>query len=375
MRDLQLRAELAERGVFFPNTAVLAHDGTPEARARHQAWRRDFLLAADAAPHLFTPEVRDYREGLMGIDAQPGLVTTPNAGIPLLFASIVDPEVIRILFTPVRAVEIMGGEAQRGTWVDQVAYFPTAESTGQVATYGDYSENGAVDVNANWTPRQPYHWQAFKRWGEQQIARWGAAGLNYSGELDVSMALVFSKFKNKTYFYGVAGLTNYGLLNDPSLIAAISPNTKADTSQGLTWLVAEALEIFNDVLKLYGQLVTQMGGNVEMTDAMTLALSTTRQPKLLTTNEFGLNVEDLLKKAFPNLTIKAAPEYTTPGGELMQLILPNVDGARTALPAYTEAQRAHAIVTEPSAWAQKNSAGSWGTILRRPIAVAQMLGI
>jgi len=369
MRDPQLRAELAERGVFFPATAILAHDGSAEQRARFQAWRRDFLLAADAAPHLVTDDVR------VAMDAQPGMVTTPNAGIPLLFASIIDPEVIRILFTPVRAVEIMGGEAQRGTWVDQVAYFPTAESTGQVATYGDYSNNGAVDVNANWTPRQPYQWQAFKRWGEQQIARWGAAGLNYSGELDTSMALVFSKFKNKTYFYGVSGLTNYGLLNDPSLISAVTPLTKANTSNGVTWLSATALEIFNDVKKLYGQLVTQMGGNVEMTDAMTLALSTTRQPSLLTTNDYGLNVEDMLRKAFPNMTVKAAPEYSTQGGELMQLILPSVDGARTALPAYTEAQRAHAIVTEPSAWAQKNSAGSWGTVIRRPIAIAQMLGI
>ncbi|MCG6162419.1 hypothetical protein, partial [Leptospira bandrabouensis] len=111
-------------------------------------------------------------------DAQPGLVTTPNAGIPLMFASIVDPEVINIIFQPLNAVEILGGEAQRGTWVDQVQYFATAEFTGQVATYGDYSNNGEVDVNANWTPRQPYHWQAFKRYGEQQLARYGAAGLN-----------------------------------------------------------------------------------------------------------------------------------------------------------------------------------------------------
>ena len=52
-----------------------------------------------------------------------------------------------------------------------------------------------------------------------------------------------------------------------------------------------------------------------------------------------------------------------------------VDGVRTAYPAYTEKQRAHALITEASAWSQKNSAGSWGTVIRRPIAIAQMLGI
>lgn len=364
MRDPIIRQELAERGVFFPGNAVMGHDGSDEGRAIFSRWKSDYDLALDANPHL--------RQAL---DAQPGLVTSPNAGVLLSAVSIIDPEVIRVLFTPMRAAEIMGGEAQKGSWVDQVAYFPVAESTGQVATYNDYSNNGNVDANANWNYRQPYTWQAFKRYGEQTLERWGAAGLNYSSELDVALALTFAKFSNKTYFYGVSGLVNYGLLNDPSLPNTISPKTKANTSDGVRWTYATALEIFNDVQKLYRQLVSQMGGNVEMTDAMTLVLSTLAQPYLITTNDFGITVEDMLKKAFPNLTIKAAPEYTTGSGELVQLILPTVDGAKTALPAYTEKQRAHALVTEHSAWSQKNSAGSWGSIIRRPIAIAGMLGV
>jgi hypothetical protein len=168
---------------------------------------------------------------------------------------------------------------------------------------------------------------------------------------------------------------NYGLLNDPSLPSTVSPGTKANTSAGVTWTAATALEIYNDVLKLYNQLVSQMGGNIEMDDPMTLVLSTTRQPKLMTANDYGLNVKVLLKEAFPNLTIEAAPEYTTASGELMQLILSEVDGAKTAYPAYTEKQRAHALVTHASAWSQKQSAGTWGAIIRRPIAIAGMLGI
>lgn len=364
MRDPILRHELAERGVFFPANAVFAHDGTDEGKRRHVAMKRDYTIALDSNPHL-----------KLALDAQPGLVTSPNAGVLLSAVSIIDPEVVRVLFTPMRAAEIMGGEAQKGSWVDQVAYFPVAESTGQVATYGDYSNNGNVDTNANWNYRQPYTWQAFKRYGEQMLERWGAAGLNYSSELDMSMALTFAKFSNKTYFYGVSGLVNYGLLNDPSLITPISPKTKAITTDGVRWTYATALEIFNDVKALYTKLVAQMGGNVEMTDAMTLVISTTSQPALLTTNDYGLNVEDMLKKAFPNMTVKAAPEYTTTSGELIQLLIPTVDGVKTAYPAYTEKQRAHALVTEPSAWSQKNSAGSWGAVIRRPIAIAQMLGV
>ncbi|WP_311271077.1 hypothetical protein [Sphingobium sp. WCS2017Hpa-17] len=374
MRDFQLRTELAERGVFFPTTAILAHDGTPEQMARHQRWCGNWALAAQDNPHLVTADLRTLMDGFAG-DAQPAMVTTPNAGIPLLFASIVDPEVIRIVFQPLNAVEILGGEAQRGTWVDQVAYFPTAEFTGSVATYGDYSNNGAVDVNANWTPRQPYHWQAFKRYGEQQLARYGAAGLNYEGELSNSLAYKFQQVGNEIYFNGVSGLTNYGLLNDPSLPAAISPLVKAITTAGVTWTYASVIEKFNDIKKLFGQLVIQMGGNVTMDAKMTLAISNTRQIDMVSTNDFGITLRAILKEAFPNMRIVTAPQYTASGGELMQLILDAYQGQRTALPAYTEKMRAHAMVTEPSAWAQKTSAGSWGTIIRRPIAIAQMLGI
>lgn len=369
MRDPQLRQELARRGVFFPPTAILGHDGSPEQIGRFRAWGDDYRLAADANPGLVTSDLR------IALDAQPGLVTTPNAGVPLLFTSIVDPEVIRVIFTPMRAAEIMGGETQKGDWTTQAAYFPLAESTGQVATYGDYSNNGAVDVNANWIPRQPYHWQAFKRYGERLLAMWGAAGINYASELDTSIAIIFNKFRNKTYFYGVQGLVNYGLLNDPALLPPITPTTKANTSQGVTWLRATALEVFEDIRALYTQLVAQMGGNVQMDDAMTLALSTNRMPSLVKTNDFGITVEDMLKKAFPNLKVEAAPEYSTQAGEFAQLLLPRFEGQQTAYPAYTERQRAHALITEPSAWSQKVSAGTFGAIVRRPVAIASMLGI
>lgn len=367
MRDPVIRQELAERGVFFPANAVFAHDGTEDGKARASAMKRDYTIALDSFPHL--------KQSVQAMDAQPGLATSVNAGVLLSAVSVIDPEVVRVIFTPMRAAKILGGEAQKGSWIDQVAYFPMAESTGQVATYGDYSQNGNVDANAQWNYRQPYSFQAFKRYGEQTLERWGAAGLNYSAELDMAMALTFGKFSNKTYFSGVSGLVNYGLLNDPSLPGTVAPKTKGITTDGVRWTYATALEIFNDVKKLYQTLVTQMGGNVEMTDTMTLVLSTTMQPALLTTNDYGLNVEDLIKKAFPNLTIEAAPEYSTGSGELMQLILPTVDGVKTAYPAYTEKLRAHALVTEASAWSQKTSGGTWGTVIRRPIAIAGMLGI
>lgn len=380
MRDLALRAQLADRGVFFPNCAILAQDGqVPDGNGgmRYEAandqlgaFKRDWRLAANANPHLVSADLQSV---IAAMDAQPALQTTPNAGVPLLFTSIVDPQVVRIIFAPLRAAEILGGEVQKGTWVDQVGYFPTIESTGQVATYGDYSMNGGVDVNPNWTPRQPYTYQTFKRYGERQLAQWGAAGINYSAELDIARVTAFNQFQNKTYFFGVTGLINYGILNDPSLIAAIAPTTKA--AGGTAWTNATAQEIYEDFIKLYTQLVTQMGGNVDMDMTMTVALSTTRAPLLARKTAFNVSVAEMIREAYPNLTIKTAPQYTTGSGELMQLLLPTYDGVQTAYPAYTDKMRAHNLVIEPSAWSQKMSGGTWGVVLRRPIAVAQMIGI
>jgi predicted short-subunit dehydrogenase-like oxidoreductase (DUF2520 family) len=86
-------------------------------------------------------------------------------------------------------------------------------------------------------------------------------------------------------------------------------------------------------------------------------------------------VQDILKKNFPNLTVKTAPEYTTASGELVQLIVDEVEGQRTADTAFTEKLRAHPIVVQSSSFKQKKSQGTWGTVIFRPAFIAQMLGV
>ena len=341
MRDLNERQMLAQYGVHFSEASVYAQD----------AWRGNYQLA---------------------LDAQPGLVTTPNAGVPGFLTNIVDPEVVRIIVTPMRAARILG-ETKKGDWTTLSAQFPTVESAGQIASYGDYNNNGTTDANANWTARQSYHYQTIERWGERQVALWGVAAINYKAELDRAAALVMNKFQNRSYFFGVTGLQNYGLLNDPSLIAPIAPSTKA--AGGTTWTNATAQELYNDVLALYGKLNSQMGFNVEMTDNITLVLSPNRLPNLAKVSQFNVTARQTILENFPNLTIETAPEYSTAGGELMQMIVTDFEGVRTGYGAFTEKMRAHPLIPDVSSWKQKMSGGTWGAIIRRPIAIAQELGI
>lgn len=321
-----------------------------------------------------TEYVEDQWKGNFDLaaDAQPTLITAANAGIPAFLTNLVDPEVIRILVSPMRAAEIYG-EQKKGTWVDLTAMFPIVEAVGQVTSYGDFSNDGNADANLNWVTRQSYHFQTITQWGERQLDMYGAARINYAGEQNIASALVIAKFQNLTYFFGVTGLALYGALNDPNLIAPILPTVK--TAGGYTWAVATAQEIYSDVLRLYGQLQTQMGGLIDMDADMTLAMSTTLYPNLSKVSAFNVTAKQTVMENFPNLKIKTAPEFSLQAGELMQLILNSVDGTRTTLVAFTEKMRAHPVIPDVSSFKQKKSAGTWGFIGRRPIAIAQMQGM
>lgn len=309
----------------------------------------------------------------LAMDAQPQLVTTSNAGIPAFLSTYIDPNLIEVLVAPMKAADIVGAEVKKGDWTTETAMFPVIESTGEVSTYGDYAKNGVAGANAVFPQRQSYTYQVITQWGERELERASLARIDWANRLNIASVLTLNKYQNKTYFFGVAGLQNYGLLNDPSLSAAITPTTK--DAGGTSWANATALEILDDVTKLYKQLQTQANGLVDLETKMTLPMSPISQAYLTKTTEFNVNVQDLLKKNYPNLTVKTAPEYSTDSGELLQLMADEIDGQRTADTAFTEKLRAHPIIVQLSSFEQKKSQGSWGTIIYRPVFIAQMIGI
>ena len=48
---------------------------------------------------------------------QPGMITATNAGIPNDLSNYLDPEIVRVLTTPLTAVDILG-EAKKGDWLE-----------------------------------------------------------------------------------------------------------------------------------------------------------------------------------------------------------------------------------------------------------------
>lgn len=353
-RDLSFLAQ--NYGVHMPEAAAYA---TPE-------FKRNFSLA---------------------MDAQPSLVTTSNGGIPAFLTTFIDPDIIDVLVSPNKAAEIFG-EVQKGTWLDETAMFPMIERTGEVSSYGDYSENGSASANTNFPQRQSYLYQTMKEYGELEMERAGLARIAWAAEIDKAAIMTLNKFQNLTYFFGVAGLQNYGLLNDPSLSAALTPSTK--TAGGARWITAggaingTANEIFADIQALFIKLVQQSNGLIEMSDALTLAMSPQSEVGLSSTNIYGLTVKDMMSKVFPGITVKTAVQYgaltaSNPqgvaAGETVQMIATSVEGQRTGYCAFNEKLRAHPIIRQTSSFKQKQTQGTFGAIVRQPFAIAQMIGV
>lgn len=311
----------------------------------------------------------------LAMDAQPALVTQSNAGIPAWLSTYLDPTMIRLLVAKMKAAEIVGDEVKKGDWITKTAEFIMIESTGEVSSYGDYNENGKSGANSNYIPRQSYHYQTITQYGERELEVAGLGKIALANEKNLSSILTLNKYQNKTYFFGVTGLQNFGLLNDPSLTAPIAPTVQNGTA--VNWADKDALGVLADIQALYTQLQLQSdnSGYVELDSTMTLAMSPTSEIALTKTTSFNVNVADLLKKNFPGLTVKTAPEYATASGELVQLMLNSVEGQRVASCAFTEKLRAHPMVTEMSAFKQKKSQGTWGTIIYQPLFVAAMLGV
>lgn len=324
------------------------------------------------AVDMLTPEIT----ARIAQDADPAIVTTPNSGIPTYLNTYVDPELVDVVFAPNRAVEIIGDEVQKGDWVTPTAVFIQTENTGEVSTYGDFNANGVTGVNPTFEDRQNYLYQTIVNYGDRESAEYGLARINLANEKRKSATLVLNKFQNVSYFNGVANLKNYGLLNDPSLSTALTAAAAwGDATSGT--------DIYNDVKALFHQLQTQTEGLIDMDDEMTLALSPTKNVYLNNVATVGSSsptgiystARQLIKDNFPRITIRTAPQYTTGSGELMQLIAKRLEGHVTAQAAYSEKLRAHRIEQRTSSFLQKLSQGTFGTIIYRPLAIAQMLGI
>lgn len=314
------------------------------------------VFMAGSQPKELTTSVRMQ----LAQDAQSVAITAANNGVPSLFTTYVDPRVIDVLVTPMKMGETFG-ERKMGDWTSSTLMFPMIESSGEVAAYGDWNENGTADANANFPERQPFHYQTIVRVGERETALYDTSKIDWAYRKQQSAALTLNKFQNKTYLFGVSGLKNYGILNDPSLLAE---GTDTD------WQAKDAQGVYDSIQALYTRLISQTDGLVDRGTKMKLVLSPELEATLTKTNQYNVNVSDQLSKNFPNLEVVSIPEYSTAAGQRVQLIVEEYEGIPTLELSFTEKMRVHPLIQAKSGWEQKRSQGTNGCIVYRPIFIA-----
>lgn len=317
------------------------------------------IIFPSSVQGLMTAQIRQA----LAMDAQPTLATVGNSSIPAWMLNYVDPKLIEIVLQPMKAAEVFG-EVKKGDWVTETATFMMVEPTGETSSYGDYNNNGMSGVNVNFPQRQSYHYQTLTRWGEREVERAGAAKIDYVSQVNQASVMTLNRFQNKTYLFGVKGLQNYGLLNDPHLPAA-SVSAK-------TWATSTGEEVYESVRVLFQKLLKQTGGNIDMNTPLIMVCSPEASVNLTKTNQYNVNVFDQLKKNFPNLRVETIPEYATAAGEMVQLIVEELLGQKTVEMGFTEKLRAHQIEPRGSYIQQKKSQGTWGAIIYRPFCIASM---
>ena len=364
---------------------ALAFDMAPADQARVVEFhRRQWGIDFPGVQAFCRPEWKNDIN--LAMDAQPALVTTPNTGIPAFLTYFMDPDILRVL-TAANQAAVIFGEKQKGEWTSTTLLFPVVERTYEVSSYGDFNNNGRAGINTNFPERQPYLYQTVTEYGDLEIARVGLAKIGFVAEQKEAAVDGLNKFQNLTYFRGVAGLQNYGALNDPSLFPAIAPAPKA--AGGLAWLNgttinATANEIFQDIQSLIIQLINQSSGLIDTKSEIILGMSPRSEGALTATNTFNVNVAALLKNNFPGLKVETAVQYGALSaqnpqgnavGEVVQAFCPKVQGQDSGYCSFNAKLIAGPVVRELSAYKQKMSQGSSGFILRLPYAMATMVGV
>jgi len=305
------------------------------------------------------------------------LTTTPNTTVPSFLLQYVSPDVIEVL-TAKRAATRIFSEKKVGDWTTANYQYPAMEYVGSTGPYADYGDGPSAGVNTEWNIRDQYIFQTTITYGDREVDMSAQAKLDLVSGKQRSAAEQIAIDSNTFYLSGVAGKRIYGLLNDPNLPAAISPDT---VSSAVTWTSKLALAsggtkaIYQDVLKLFSALQGQMNGLVDENTPMKLLLSPGRAVYLKSATDFNVSAEDMLKKAFPSLTIETVPQCNTASGEIMMMVCTEAVGQRTGELAFGEKIRQGRLIPELSSFRQKFSASTYGFIMRLPAAFAVMSGI
>ena len=310
------------------------------------------------------------------------LQTTPNVGYPASFFQYIDPQIVEILFGVTNANRI-APEVKQGTFADEYYSFVCEEATGDVTAYSDRTENVTTEVNYNFQTREQARFETIIQYGNLEVEKANQAKIALASRKQIAGANIIARKQNQFYLFGVSGKINHGLLNSSDLNPSINPNSiTIGGSTYTTWADKVAKDassagnhVFNDVLKLWSELASKNGGNIDQNEKIILAVSNNVVSYLSAPNAFGLTAMAMIKDNFPNLEVVQLPELSTQAGEQIKMIVPSLYGVDTMNVAFADKLRVGRVIQTVSGQKLKMVGTSWGCILKRASLVATMMGV
>lgn len=337
---------------------------------------KDMISLAQAEQSGFVfPGARGWMHGdkaKLARDA--ALITSPNSTVPAELLAYIDPQVVEILTAPRRAREIFT-EQKKGDWTTPYSKWRMDELTGTTQPYSDFANGTTSGVNANWAVREQYVFQTSIVYGDLEVAMSGAAKMDLVSAKQRAAATVLDIDANRFALLGVAGKSVYGILNDPNLPAAITAATTG-ASNSTYWNDKTMTAIYDDVLLLFAELVSQSQGLITQDSALKLCLSPSMAVRLGSASDFGKTAYDLVKSYFPNLTLVTVPElYSASSGDTALMLAEEVNGTPTGFIGFGVKMAAQRIVPDMSSFRQKFISSTYGGVVLQPFAIAQMTGL
>ena len=309
-------------------------------------------------------------KGVIAMDA--ALQTTANATIPQIFATFVHPEVVEEVTAPLTSTKIFD-EMKGADWADEQSTFPVAELLGSATGYSDYGRGTTSDSNLDWEVRDVARFQTFITIGDLEQEKMSKAKIDLLKQKQKAAARTLEILENKINFFGVDGKAIYGLLTDPNLPSAVTPE---NVNSKVKWSEKDAVAIYNDILKMFNSIAEASNGYVTFDTPMVLCVPPAVLGNLAKVTQFGIAPTlEVLKKYFPNLDFLAVPELNKNGVAEAMLIVKEIAGEPVGKFGIVEKVRTGRVVLEHSSMSQKWSAGTSGLFLFRPYGIARMTGI
>ena len=308
--------------------------------------------------------------------------TTANVGYPASLFQYIDPQIVEILFGVTNAIRL-APEVKQGSWEQEYYNYAVEERISDVTAYSDRTENVTTEVNYEYNVRELARFQTVIQYGDLEVDKANQAKIALQSRKQLAGADIIARKQNQFYLYGVSNKQNYGILNEPNLNPSINPNSiTIGGSTYTTWADKVAHDtasagnhVFNDVLKLWSELASKNGGNIDQNERIILAVSNAVVSYLSAPNQFGFTAMQMIKDNFPNLEVVQLPELSTQAGEQIKMIVPSLYGVDTMNVAFADKLRVGRVIQTVSGQKLKMVGTSWGCILKRASLVATMMGV